>query len=366
MTEQSQHNASQHNVSQHNESQHSESQHSESQHNEAQPDEVQLGESPITSMLNQLSLVTGEMVEEQGEDAYGYSFNENGGLLATLDGCGGLGAKRYEEYEGKTGAYLASRIVAETIFQWFENFSMNQGRVNEGTIHQIKEELVQEILADLGKIQTSESSGVSQLKKSDLVRELPTTLSLILCDGMEDGLNTAFIWAGDSRGYLLTAEEGLAQITTDDLKGHQDAFENLYGDGRLSNLVSADGQFHLNHRLLSIHPPFIAITATDGCFGYFKTPMEFEYMLLITLLNSESPMEWEQRLEEAMKEAVGDDFSLCFAVFGYPSFEELKEKLYPRCTYLYEKYIGRLADATHEEMEQMWLEYKKDYSRWQD
>lgn len=334
----------------------------QSQHTE----QSQQGEVPITSMVNQLSLVTGEMVEEQGEDAYGYSFNENGGILATYDGCGGLGAKRYEEYGGKTGAHLASRIVAEAVFQWFENFSKNKGRVDESTIHQIKEELYHEILSDLGKTQTNDSTGVSQLKKSDLVRELPTTMSLVLCDYVENRLNTAFIWAGDSRGYLLTAEEGLAQITTDDLTGNQDAFENLYGDGRLSNLVSADGQFHFNHKLMLPHLPFVAISATDGCFGYFKTPMEFEYMLLVTLLNSESPIEWEQRLEEAMKEVAGDDFSLCFAVFGYHSFEELKEKFYPRCTYLYEKYIGMLAGATYEEMEQMWSEYKKDYSRWQD
>ena len=329
-------------------------------------DKSQRNDRTITSIVNQLSLVTGEMVEGCGEDAYGYSFNENGGILATCDGCGGLGAKRYEEYDGKTGAYLASRIVAEAVLLWFENFSANQGRVEERSMDQIKEELIQSMMGSLGKVDGGESSETSQLKKSDLVRELPTTLSLILCDLAQDKMNTAFVWAGDSRGFILTAEEGLAQVTTDDLTGHQDAFENLHGDGRLSNVVSADGQFHLNHKVLSLSLPFVAITATDGCFGYFRTPMEFEYMLLLTLLNSEDAKQWEQKLEEAMREVVGDDFSLCFAVLGYEGFQTFKESFYQRSIMLYEKYIAVLADATPEEMKQMWLEYKKEYSRWQD
>jgi serine/threonine protein phosphatase PrpC len=320
----------------------------------------------ITSAVNQIALITGEMETDNGEDAYGYFFNENGGILAAYDGCGGLGSKRYERYGFKTGAYIASRTVGHAVFQWFMDFSMNGGRINENTILQIKEELFQEILAGLAKVKTEESFGASQLKKGDLVRELPTTISTILFDAVQNGINTAFIWAGDSRGYILTAEGGLAQISTDDLTGDHDAYENLYADGRLSNVVAADGKYHLNHKILSITTPFMAITATDGCFGYFKTPMEFEYILLSALLNAQSPLEWKQGIEEAIRKVARDDFSLCFATFGYEEFQEIKNSFYQRGNYLYNKYISMLAIATEEEKKKMWLEYKKDYNRWLD
>jgi serine/threonine protein phosphatase PrpC len=320
----------------------------------------------ITSIVNQITLVTGEMETDNGEDAYGYFFNENGGILATYDGCGGLGSKRYERYGFKTGAYIASRTVSQTVLEWFKDFSVKRGQINENTILQIKEEMFQEIVAGLAKINLEEPSGVSQLKKGDLVRELPTTLSTILFDTVQNPINAAFIWAGDSRGYILTAEGGLAQITTDDLTGNHDAFENLYADGRLSNVVAADGNYSLNHKILSITTPFIALTATDGCFGYFKTPMEFEYILLSALLNAESPLEWEQGIEESIRKVARDDFSLCFAAFGYEEFQVLKNSFYQRGNYLYENYISLLVNATEEEMKQMWLEYKKDYNRWLD
>jgi hypothetical protein len=306
------------------------------------------------------------MKVDNGEDACGYFFNESVGIIATYDGCGGLGAKRYAGYNSKTGAYIASRIVGQAVFRWFNNFSLKEGRINESTISQIKDGLSREIVAELSQYRDRESSGVSLLKKSDLVRELPTTLSVVLFDYEQNNMNTAFIWAGDSRGYILTADEGLAQITIDDLTGGHDAFDNLYADGRLSNVVAVDGDFALNHKRLALPLPFIAITATDGCFGYFKTPMEFEYMLLATLYHADSPMEWEKELKEAMGDVAGDDYSLCFAVFGYKDFQELKNSFCKRTIYLHGRYINMLANSTQEEKRQMWDDYKKDYSRWLD
>ena len=322
----------------------------------------------IRSIVSLLSLVAGEMKQGNGEDAFGYSFNENGGVLATYDGCGGLGAKRYEAFQSKTGAYIASRVVGQAVLGWFERFSWNKGRINEQTMGQILQELSTEMVVALSEYKGDETSGGSQLKRSDLVRELPTTVSLILFDYLQaqDTVTAAFVWAGDSRGYVLTEDDGLGQITIDDLTGNHDAFDNLFADGRLSNVVAADGRFHLHHRLLPLKPPFVAISATDGCFAYLQTPMEFEYMILEALYHANNPMEWEERLESAMRKVAGDDFSLGITAFGYDDFEKLRESFERRTIHLHEKYITMLANATIEEKREMWLDYKKDYNRWLD
>ena len=322
----------------------------------------------IRSRVSLLSLVAGEMKPDNGEDAFGYSFNENGGILATYDGCGGLGAKRYRDFQSKTGAYMASRIVGRAVFGWFERFSWNNGRVNEQTIGQIIEELSSEMVATLGEFKREEATGRTGLKRSDLVRELPTTVSLILFDCLQaqNAITAAFIWAGDSRGYVLSEESGLAQITIDDLTGNHDAFDNLSADGRLSNVVAVDGRFHLHHRLLILEPPFIAISATDGCFAYLQTPMEFEYMMLEALYHASNPKEWRESLESAMRKVAGDDFSLGIVAFGYDDFEELKKGFERRTVLLHEKYITLLTNATGDEKREMWLDYKKDYNRWLD
>ena len=322
----------------------------------------------IRAKVSLLSMVAGEMKPGNGEDAFGYSFNENGGILTTYDGCGGLGAKRYVEFQSKTGAYIASRVVGRAVLGWFERFSWNNGRVNEQTIGQIKEELSTEMIATLDEHKREETTGGSQLKKSDLVRELPTTVSLILFDYLQaqNAITAAFIWAGDSRGYVLTEERGLGQITIDDLTGNHDAFDNLFADSRLSNVVAADGKFDLHHRLLSLNAPFVAISATDGCFAYLQTPMEFEYMILQALYNANNPKDWEERLDFSMRKVAGDDYSLGIAAFGYDDFEKLKKGFERRTIDLYEKYIIMLANATGEEKREMWLDYKKDYNRWLD
>ena len=317
----------------------------------------------IIPSLNLLSRISGEMVLDNGEDSCGYCFNENGGMLIALDGCGGLGAKRYEQYNLKTGAYIASKATCSILEQWFNDFSLRAGRIDESTIQQVNAELTQFIKSNLGRYRQEESGGLKT--KSDMIREFPTTASIVLFDEMESHINTAFFWAGDSRGYILSSD-GLAQITSDDLAGHPDAFENLVTDARLKNVLSADGKFHLNQKFLCLQKPFIALSATDGCFGYLKTPMNFEYMLLDTLIEANSPLEWEAKLDEAMSKVAGDDYSLVMAVFGYEDFEDVKRSFVARRDFLYRQYITMLANANPEEKQRMWESYKKDYGRWLD
>lgn len=67
------------------------------------------------------------------------------------------------------------------------------------------------------------------------------------------------------------------------------------------------------------------ITATDGCFAYFSTPMEFEFLLLETLCKAKSPEEWKHLLFDRLKEIVGDDYTLMIVCIGFSNFQEMKK-----------------------------------------
>ena len=74
--------------------------------------------------------------------------------------------------------------------------------------------------------------------KGNLMKEFPSTLSLVLiAPWKSNALVTEFIWAGDSRGYILDSS-GLHQVTVDDI-ANTDALENLSEDAPMKNVISA-------------------------------------------------------------------------------------------------------------------------------
>ena len=316
----------------------------------------------IISLLDYVTIIEEAIVEGKGEDSFGYFFHEEGGVLATFDGCGGLGARKYEHYNMNSGAYIASRAVSAAVLRWFYVFSNQNGKLDSKKLDQISSEMRSTIKSALSMYKEAQVSG---LKSTGMSREFPTTASVVMFAVNGKRIDTAFFWAGDSRGYILNSE-GLAQITTDDLAGNEDAFENLSSDARLENVVAADGKFRINHKIISLVPPFIAITATDGCFGYFQTPMEFEFMLLETLLISKNADEWKKRMHHEMSNVAGDDFSLGIAVFGYGDFKNLKKDYQKRHDFLKGKYIARIPSATSSLLYAMWCEYQQEYDRFKN
>lgn len=59
-----------------------------------------------------------------------------------------------------------------------------------------------------------------------------------------------------SRVYLLRPGPGLAQLTTDDIRDHGDAMANLRQDSVISNAMSADTAFVVNHRRVQLNTPW--------------------------------------------------------------------------------------------------------------
>lgn len=261
-----------------------------------------------------------ERVPGKGEDSWCHAFNERAGLIGVFDGCGGLGAACYEKAGGHTGAYLASRTSAEATLEWFEGYCEGE----PGDVEHLKERLS----AALSACAEAVGAGASGLMGS-MVRRLPTTAALWRFEKGPDGrLEALCAFAGDSRAYLLD-DRGLTQVSVDDIAG-EDAMSNLCNDAAMSNVISADGRFTLGEARVRPVGPCVLLCATDGCFGYLKSPMEFEHLLLSTLEASKSIDAWQEKLERVLDEIAGDDQSLAAVVIGYGSFAGLRRAMKPR------------------------------------
>ena len=313
----------------------------------------------LVSYTDLFFVVGGEMKPQNGEDSYAFSINDSHALLSVFDGCGGIGSRKYEMYGGKTGAYLASHFCSVLILDWFKNFCQKGKNLDSAYLPEVCEELKGEFTQCLDKLK-SKAGGIGI--RGSLTRDFPTTTSTVIINKEKGYLKANYIWAGDSRGYLLL-EDGMVQVTRDDIYGEDDAYANLSDDGRLENMICADGRFVLNSRSVVCPSRAIVVTATDGCFGYFYTPMEFEYMILSTLAEARTPKEWKEKLDAYMLKFTGDDYTLGIAVVGYKTFSDLKKKYVPRCEALFNEYIRGIETAEPEKRQMLWDRYKIGYYR---
>lgn len=310
--------------------------------------------SRIYSVLDCICHIAQEKIPTAGEDSYCYGVSEDSVLMGVFDGCGGSGAKRYPIYQEKTGAYIGARAVAGAVLHWFEDepHFLEHGRNSET------------IKAAIGRSLTvcKENAGNQGSKiRGSISKEFPTTAALARCGVGADGVYVECYWAGDSRVYLLD-EDGLAQLTADDLDD-LDAFENLSGDGVMTNVISASHVFALHSRKLVLQKPCVLFAATDGCFGYIPSPMEFEGLLLEQLEKAGSMTEFEKGVHGELTKVAGDDFTLVGAVIGFGTFLNLKSKLGERNQKLKEYYLSNIDPEKPEGRRQVWNRYRRNYYR---
>ena len=109
--------------------------------------------------------------------------------------------------------------------------------------------------------------------------------------------------------------------------------------------------------------PCVVFCASDGCFGYIPSPMEFEFMLLDTLYQAASVAEWENAVSAFLADTSGDDYTLVAGVFGYGSFDALKESLHDRTEDVYYDYIEPLRADDLETADALWQDYRENYYR---
>ncbi|MBR4308605.1 MAG: hypothetical protein IKT58_03320 [Oscillospiraceae bacterium] len=303
-----------------------------------------------------------DMIPKNGEDSYCYCFCDTAGLLGVFDGCGGAGARKHEYYSDKTEAYMASRICAGAVYDSFCKTFPREISANE-FVEQI---LVPDALNCLRAYAPPKENNGVQIMGS-MVRTLPTTAAIALVqDGGREDLLVSAIWAGDSRVYLLDGQ-GLAQLTEDDTTV-PDPMLTLYEDGILKNIFCSDRKVRVNCRSFRVKPPFVLLSATDGCFGYVSTPMEFEGILLGTLLNAQSPKDWEEKMAGLIGKCAGDDHTLCLASFGYGDFAKLRSSMKNRYDYIVQAYLNTVNDLPVEDRQSrfvLWEKYRGEYMRYQ-
>ncbi len=292
--------------------------------------------------LNSIFCVAGEMIPENGEDTYAYRYSDISGnsLVSVFDGCGGIGSKRYANYSGKTGAFVASRAVCGGVCAWFENDQSSPEKLPE---------YIQRSLAVCSGFADKTGRLIGSLGKS-----FPTTAAIIYSEPKSAQIDSTCFWAGDSRCYMLDTE-GLHQLSDDDIDG-EDALSNISGDGVLKNVICASAPFEIHSKRLSFNSPCLLICATDGCFGYLKSPMEFEQFLTGTMLSVKSISEWKTFLENSFRKFAGDDFTLCVAAYGFKSFEDMQNHFKARNAFVHTNYIVPETDLVEK-----WNLYKKDY-----
>ena len=290
--------------------------------------------------------------------------------VGVFDGMGGSGAGKCKSDfgDGHTKAYVASRIIEKSVYNY-----MNYAKSTS--------EICAERIKDTAKSRLEQEKHNFPLKvsglRSKLVREYPTTLAVVTCEQKVNGDFTInSYWAGDSRNYLWNSD-GFFQISKDDLDTELDPMENLRNDGVLSNCVCADREFEINSRSITVSKSFIILSATDGCFGYFPTPMHFHEVLLAGLKSSKDETEWENDIKKEICNVTGDDISLSLCAIGYNDFHSLKE------SFEHEKIEGfdEMEDlrkeidniknsieqkkaALEEKMQSEWNSYKANYMKY--
>lgn len=287
--------------------------------------------------------VADEMVKNNGEDSFYYEVIGENFIIACFDGLGGSGAKKYENYSGKTGAYIASRAVCGGVSTWFNN----SNKENELLKY------IQQALSVCKKYADNKTSRIL----SSLSKEFPTTAAIVTGNLNKNTIDINCFWAGDSRCYMLDTN-GLHQLTADDLDG-QDAMSNLTNDGVMTNVINATTPFEIHGKNIVTDQPCILLTATDGCFGYLNSPMEFEYLLIDSLVESKNITEWKNSLDKRIRTVAGDDYTLCVAVCGFEDFNDIKSSFEKRNKFVAGKYVDSQKDVND-----MWNIYKKEYSRY--
>jgi serine/threonine protein phosphatase PrpC len=308
------------------------------------------------------------------------------GLIGVFDGLGGAGGEiiRFTDGTERTSAWIASRLVRDIVVRVYYQVMQDTSEAYESAaeLHDLRASL--DFTAELYRIikeQLREYSArmrlinASRRLKSRLIKTLPTTMAVARFDLTKNKFTA--IWAGDSRIYCLKPDVGLLQVTTDDLKSRADALVNLVEDSPMSNCVNADTEFVLHERELAFQPCSILIAATDGCFGYVRTPLHFEHLLLSTMRDSSDWGDWQKKLSKRIKAMTGDDATLSAVAIGWHDFASCRSHYAKRlewCDKRIQAYdlkyqsserLQRELDEARKDLAEaqrtLWEEYRKTY-----
>lgn len=335
--------------------------------------------SEAASLGNSMSFCfMSEKKDDNGEDSDPLLIvRDSIAVVGVFDGMGGAGsAMHVMDGIEKTGAYFASRRAKQATESFFIQLASekNKSIIQSETIADDLKALIKSAFNTLRKdCPPKVKSGL----KSAMIKEFPTTLSVVFLQRTKNVNSVVSLWAGDSRNYLLTSK-GLFQISIDDLEAKGDPYENLSSDSPLSNQICADRDFVINKLIVNIKEDrFVVFSATDGCFGYYPTPLHFEDALLRNLSTATTEQDWMQLLKEEFQNVAADDTSMSCVIYGFEDFNALKNSLSDRTRFVeckiheYDEHKLKIDDAKavvaqYEESfksykKSIWEEYRVDY-----
>jgi hypothetical protein len=302
------------------------------------------------------------------------------GLVAVFDGMGGAGGTVYETPDGpRTGAYLASRVARDVVEERMLALLDPEWNLDGPAAARDLTRSVKRALADTLAGLNAPASGL----RSRLLRALPTTMALMALQRREPRKGRwagHVFWSGDSRVYVLDPATGAHQLTRDDLRDPGDALVNLRQDSVVSNAMSADVDFVVHHHQVELTAPFLAVAATDGCFGYVRTPIHFEHLVLASLRDSTGAGSWSRLLQQRIAGITGDDAAMAVLGVGadHGEFRQLfatrTAQIEQRCVVPLDELdseVGRAEQAVAEARRRhaalqtsLWAAYKPEYERY--
>ena len=284
-----------------------------------------------------------EKVVSKGEDSRPIlsAIDDNVVFISVCDGLGGAGASEITAASGEkhTSAYFGANIL----YDYFVKQCNNKNSLLLSDEIRIADEL-KLILNNELKNFSSKETGIISKKPS----KLPSTFAgILITDTDNQNIKITSLWAGDSRCYALTIDNGLEMCSVDDVK-EQDPMELLTADSPMTNYINAEGKFTINRKDFKFDKPVIFLTATDGCFSYFSNPMYFEYVILKTLEESSNIDEWKSKLQSEIVKVSQDDATLSLCCFGWKEFSNLRETYAGKSQALYDQYIKSNEDNINE------------------
>jgi serine/threonine protein phosphatase PrpC len=302
------------------------------------------------------------------------------GLLGVFDGMGGAGGRVYDTPDGRhTGAWIASRFARNVVERLMLELIKPEWNLDgQATAAELQRVLASSLAARLAELKAPEST-----LRSKLVKALPTTMTLAVLQRTDPAAGSYachLFWAGDSRAYVVDPDAGAMQLTTDDLRSGGDAMRNLTDDSVMSNCISADTEFHINHRQVELQAPFLLLCATDGCFAYVRSPMHFEHLLLSSLQDARDAGAWRRALEAKVTAITGDDAAIALLGLG-ADLDGFKKLFKDRTAQVGRRYVDPLDELdgqVHQAEQQLdglrtrraelggelWGAYKHDYERY--
>lgn len=302
------------------------------------------------------------------------------GLVAVLDGMGGAGGTVYETPDGpRTGAYLASRVARDVVEERMLALLDPEWNLDGPAAARDLGRSVKRALADTLAGLNAPTSGL----RSRLLRALPTTMALMALQRREPRKGRwagHVLWSGDSRVYVFDPTTGAHQVTRDDLRDRGDALVNLRQDSVVSNVMSADTDFVVHHHQVDLTAPFLVVAATDGCFGYVRTPIHFEHLVLAALRDSTHSDDWSRLLQQRIAAVTGDDAAMAVLGVGadHGEFRQLfatrTAEIEQRCIVPLDELESEVARAEqavadarrrHAALQtSLWAAYKPEYERY--